>query len=112
MDEEASCYYSFRTLCQGGITGTVADPRLILKKVLESHAVNIILCHNHPSGNLKPNKADEDLAIKIREAAGFFDIKVIDYIIVSHDSYFSFAYEGMIPKDLPGKVFGIKLQVY
>jgi DNA repair protein RadC len=86
----------FELISQGGITGTVADPRLILKKALESHAVNIILYHNHPSGNLKPSKADEDLTYKIREAARFFDIKVIDHIIVSHEGYFSFADEGMM----------------
>ncbi len=86
----------FEIVSQGGITGTVADPRLILKKALETHAVNIILCHNHPSGNLKPSKADEDLTVKIREAARFFDIKVIDHIIVSNDGYFSFADEGLI----------------
>jgi DNA repair protein RadC len=86
----------FEIVSQGGITGTVADPRLILKKALDSHAVNMILCHNHPSGNLKPSKADEDLTYKIREAARFFDIKVIDHIIVSHDGYFSFADEGMM----------------
>jgi DNA repair protein RadC len=86
----------FEVVSQGGITGTVADPRLILKKALDSHAVNMILCHNHPSGNLKPSKADEDLTFKIREAARFFDIKVIDHIIVSHDGYFSFADEGMM----------------
>ena len=86
----------FEVVSQGGITGTVADPRLILKNALEAHAVNIILCHNHPSGNLKPSKADEDLTYKIREAARFFDIKVIDHIIVSQDGYFSFADEGMM----------------
>jgi DNA repair protein RadC len=86
----------FEVVSQGGITGTVADPRLILKKALEYHAVNLILCHNHPSGNLKPSKADEELTYKIREAARFFDIKVIDHIIVSHDGYFSFADEGLM----------------
>ena len=86
----------FEVVSQGGITGTVADPRLILRKALESHAVNVILCHNHPSGNLKPSKSDEDLTYKIREAARFFDIKVIDHIIVSNDGYFSFADEGLM----------------
>jgi DNA repair protein RadC len=86
----------FEVVSQGGITGTVADPRLILKKALESHAVNVILCHNHPSGNLKPSKSDEELTYKIREAARFFDIKVIDHIIVSNDGYFSFADEGLM----------------
>jgi DNA repair protein RadC len=86
----------FEVVSQGGITGTVADPRIILKKALESHAVNLILCHNHPSGNLKPSKADEELTYKIREAARFFDIKVVDHIIVSQEGYFSFADEGMM----------------
>jgi DNA repair protein RadC len=86
----------FEVISQGGITGTVADPRLILKKALELHAVNIILCHNHPSGNLKPSKSDEDLTIKIRDAAKILDIKVIDHIIVSREGYFSFADEGML----------------
>jgi DNA repair protein RadC len=86
----------FEVVSRGGITGTVADPRVILKKALEANAVNMILCHNHPSGNLKPSKADEELTHKIREAAKYFDIKVIDHIIVSNDGYFSFADTGMI----------------
>jgi DNA repair protein RadC len=86
----------FEIVSQGGITGTVADPRVILKKALEEDAVNIILCHNHPSGNLKPSKADEELTSKIREAAAYLDIKVLDHIIVSDEGYFSFADEGMM----------------
>lgn len=86
----------FEVVSHGGITGTVADPRVILKKALEAHAVNLILCHNHPSGNLKPSKADEDLTFKIREAAKYLDIKVIDHIIVSHEGYFSFADSGLM----------------
>ncbi|MDP4130161.1 MAG: DNA repair protein RadC [Bacteroidota bacterium] len=86
----------FEVVSRGGITGTVADPRVILKKALETHAVNVILCHNHPSGNLRPSKADEDLTYKIREAAKYLDIKVIDHIIVSHEGYFSFADSGMM----------------
>lgn len=86
----------FEVVSQGGITGTVADPRVILKKALEVNAVNFILCHNHPSGNLKPSRADEELTYKIREAAKFFDIKVVDHIIVSDDGYFSFADSGMM----------------
>jgi DNA repair protein RadC len=83
-------------ISEGGITGTVADPRIILKKALEENAVSLILCHNHPSGNLRPSKADEELTIKIREAARFLDIRVIDHLIVSDEGYFSFADEGMI----------------
>ncbi len=86
----------FEIVSEGGITGTVADPRVILRKALESDAVNLILCHNHPSGSLRPSRADELLTEKIREAASFLDIKVIDHIIVSDDGYYSFADEGLL----------------
>ena len=83
-------------ISEGGITGTVADPRIILKKALDHHAVSIILCHNHPSGNLKPSKADEQLTNKIKNAAAFLDIQVMDHIIVSEEGYYSFADEGLM----------------
>ena len=86
----------FEVISRGGITGTVADPRMILKKALENGATSIILSHNHPSGNLQPSKADEDLTQKIKMAAIYFDIKVLDHIIVSEEGYFSFADEGML----------------
>lgn len=86
----------FEIVSEGGITGTVADPRIILKKALEENAVSLILCHNHPSGNLKPSRADEELTAKIKEAARFLDIKVIDHVIVSEEGYFSFADEGIL----------------
>lgn len=83
-------------ISEGGITGTVADPRIILRKALEHNATGIILSHNHPSGNLKPSKQDEDITHKIREAAKYFDIVIIDHIIVSDEGYFSFADEGLL----------------
>ena len=86
----------FEIVSEGGITGTVADPRVILRKALEQDAVNIILCHNHPSGSLKPSGADEQLTTKIKEAARFLDITVMDHIIVSEDGYYSFADEGLL----------------
>ena len=86
----------FAIISEGGITGTVADPRIILRKALEEDAVNLILCHNHPSGSLKPSRADEQLTTKIKEAARFLDITVLDHIIVSDDGYYSFADEGLI----------------
>ena len=86
----------FEIISQGGITGTIADPRLILKKALEKNAVSLILCHNHPSGSLKPSRADEELTHKIKEAAKFFDIKVLDHLIVSEEGYYSFADEGLL----------------
>lgn len=87
---------NFKIISEGGITGTVADPRIILKKALEEDAVSIILCHNHPSGSLKPSRADEELTQKIKEAAKYFDIKVLDHLIVSDDGYYSFADEGIL----------------
>jgi len=86
----------FEIVSRGGLTGTVADPRVILKKALEEDATSIILCHNHPSGNLQPSHADEELTKKIKEAAAYFDIKVIDHIIVSEDGFYSFADEGIL----------------
>lgn len=86
----------FEIISEGGITGTVADPRIILKKALQEDAISIILCHNHPSGSLRPSRNDVDLTIKIREAARYLDISVVDHIIVSQDGYVSLADEGLI----------------
>ena len=80
----------------GGITGTVADPRIILAAAVKCCAVNIMLAHNHPSGSLKPSRADEQLTVKIKEAARFLDISVLDHIIVSTEGYYSFAEEGLL----------------
>lgn len=86
----------FEIISRGGITGTVADPRIILKMALEKDATSIVLCHNHPSGNLKPSRADEELTGKIKAAAKYFDIAVMDHIIVSEEGYYSFADEGIL----------------
>jgi DNA repair protein RadC len=86
----------FEIISRGGITGTVADPRVILKKALEEDATSIVLSHNHPSGNLKPSRADEEVTRKIKEAAKYFDIKVIDHIIVSEEGHYSFADNGIL----------------
>lgn len=80
----------------GGITGTVADPRLILAAAIKSLSVSIVLSHNHPSGNLKPSRADEELTLKIKEAARYHDITVLDHIIISSEGYYSFADEGLL----------------
>jgi DNA repair protein RadC len=86
----------FEIISQGGITGTVADLRIILKLALEKNAVSMILSHNHPSGSLKPSQADKDLTQKIKEAARLLDIKVLDHLIVSDEGYYSFADEGLL----------------
>ena len=80
----------------GGVTGTVADPKIIFRKGIELLSSSIILAHNHPSGNLRPSKADIDLTKKMKEAGKLMEIEVIDHIIVSDCGYYSFADEGMI----------------
>jgi DNA repair protein RadC len=86
----------YEPISKGGITGTVADPRIILTKALEHKATSIVLCHNHPSGNLKPSQADEVLTQKIKEAVKYFDIQVMDHIIVSDEGYYSFSDAGLL----------------
>ncbi|MFL5788970.1 MAG: RadC family protein [Flavisolibacter sp.] len=83
-------------ISQGGITGTVADPRLILAAAIKVAACSMILVHNHPSGNLKPSRSDEELTNKIKEAANYFDIKVLDHLLISSEGYYSFADEGLL----------------
>ena len=93
---QANKIKNFKIMSRGGITGTVADPRIILKQALDENATAIILSHNHPSGNLKPSRADLELTHKIKTAASFFDIKVMDHIIVSDEGHYSFADSGML----------------
>ncbi len=81
---------------QGGISGTVTDIRMILKSAILHSASSMVLCHNHPSGNLKPSRADMDITKKMNEAAGIMDIKVLDHIILADTDYFSFADEGLL----------------
>lgn len=85
---------SHHVISTGGITGTVADPRIIMKKALEENATSIILSHNHPSGNINPSREDIMLTKKIKEAASFLDISVLDHIIIGNDKYYSFADSG------------------
>ena len=81
---------------RGGISETTADIKLIFKKSIESLASAIILCHNHPSGNLKPSQSDLNLTKKIVNAASLFDIQMLDHIIVGDSSYYSFNDEGVL----------------
>ena len=78
-------------LSEGGITGTVADPRIVFKLVISHGATGFIICHNHPSGQLKPSRMDDTLTEKIKKGAALFDIKLIDHLIVSSEGYYSYA---------------------
>ena len=84
------------SVSSGGITGTVADPRLILATALRLGSCNLVLAHNHPSGSLKPSRADEQLTQKIKQAALFHDIAVLDHIIITEEGFYSFAEEGLL----------------
>jgi DNA repair protein RadC len=85
-----------RRISQGGITGTVIDPRIIFKAGVELRASGVILCHNHPSGNLKPS--DQDIAItrKLKQGGEVLDISVLDHLIVTESGYYSMSDEGIV----------------
>ena len=83
-------------LSKGGIAGTIVDLKLLFAVVLKSASSSIILAHNHPSGNLKPSEADKMLHVKIKKAAKFLDIEVLDNMIITKDGYYSFVDENLI----------------
>jgi len=87
---------SVSLLSMGGITGTVVDTRILFATALNCLATSIIIAHNHPSGNLKPSQADIQLTRKIKEGGQLLDITLLDHIILSEDSYYSFCDEGML----------------
>lgn len=80
----------------GGISGTVADPKVIFAAALKGGASGIIVAHNHPSGNLTASQADIDLTRKLKEAGRFLEIPLLDHLIMTTEGYFSFADEGLI----------------
>jgi len=83
-------------ISDGGMTGTVADPKRIFKMALENNAASVILCHNHPSGNVRPSDADVKLTNKLKQAGEMLDIFVTDHIIIGDNRYFSFRDEAMM----------------
>lgn len=83
-------------LSKGGMTGTLVDVRLVMKQALEHAAVACILAHNHPSGTLKPSKADKDITKKLQQAGNALDIKILDHLIIAQQQYLSFADEGIL----------------
>src|SRR5882762_6538039 len=83
-------------LSTGGVSGTVADPKIIFVAALKGGASGIIVAHNHPSGNLTASQSDIDLTRKLKEAGKFLEIQLLDHVIVTTEGYFSFADEGLI----------------
>lgn len=83
-------------LSQGGISGTVTDVRLVMKRAIELLASGVIACHNHPSGNLNPSESDTKITQKIKEAGALMDIQLLDHLIISDKDYYSFADNGLL----------------
>lgn len=83
-------------ISQGGTAGTVVDPKLIAKYAIEGLAESVIMIHNHPSGNTKPSNSDIKITNKVKNGLAFFDIKVLDHVIITEESYYSFLDEGLI----------------
>ncbi len=80
----------------GGLTSTIIDVRAIMRKALDKAATAMILCHNHPSGNLLPSDADFSITRRIRDAGAIMDVKVLDHLIITQTSYYSFADNGVL----------------
>ncbi len=80
----------------GGISGTIADPRVIFAAALKANCCAIIISHNHPSGNLKPSRQDEELTQKIKSGGQLLEIQLLDHLIVTAEGYYSFADEGLL----------------
>jgi DNA repair protein RadC len=85
-----------KRISAGGVSGTVTDIKLILKEAIVKTASGIIVCHNHPSGNIKPSNSDIQLTKKLLNACKFIDIPLLDHVIVSFSDYYSFADEGRL----------------
>lgn len=83
-------------LSKGGITGSVVDNRIILAVALKCNATGIVIVHNHPSGNLKPSEQDKNITDKLRKACEILDIVLLDHLIISKSSYYSFSDEGLL----------------
>lgn len=82
---------------KGGLSGTVTDVRLIYQGAIKANASGIIICHNHPSGNLNPSESDTKITQKIKEAGNLMDIQLLDHLIIStDDNYYSFADNGLL----------------
>ncbi|HZI68138.1 MAG TPA: JAB domain-containing protein [Hanamia sp.] len=83
-------------ISSGGVTSTVVDPKMVFMAALKANACGLIICHNHPSGNLNPSRADEEITRKIKNAGDFLDLHLLDHIILSSEGFYSFADEGLI----------------
>ena len=86
----------YAKISQGGVCGTVCDPIIIAKYAIDSLASAVILCHNHPSGNTQPSIADKQVTEQVKNGLKLFNVKVLDHIILTEDSFLSFSEEGIL----------------
>jgi DNA repair protein RadC len=84
------------SISKGGINGTVTDVRIVLQYAIKANASGLIVCHNHPSGNLNPSESDTSITRKIKDSAILMDIQLLDHLIINTDTYYSFADNGLI----------------
>ena len=91
-----NCVLGYCQISAGGFTGTIMDQRLIFQTALKCCACSVIVAHNHPSGNLTPSEADKDITKKIKDSGKVLDIPILDHLILTEESYFSFADQGLM----------------
>jgi DNA repair protein RadC len=91
---------AYAKISQGGISATVVDKRIVAKLAVDHLCHGVILCHNHPSGNTQPSQADVNLTKELAQALDLFNIKILDHIIITTDSYLSFADDSSFDKFL------------
>lgn len=84
------------SISKGGINGTVTDVRIVLQYAIKANASGLIVCHNHPSGNLNPSESDSAITKKIKDSAILMDIQLLDHLIINTDNYYSFADNGLL----------------
>jgi DNA repair protein RadC len=96
MVDQSNHTIGYAKISQGGVAGTVVDPIIVAKYAIDSLSKGVILAHNHPSGNLTPSEADRTITNKIKAGLNLFDITVLDHIILTEDSFTSFADEGFL----------------
>jgi len=94
--DRRNCLYAYKQISSGGVSATYTDPKLIFQTALLCHATQIIMVHNHPSGNVQPSHSDIQMTMRIKEVGDLLELPIIDHVIVTEESYYSFADEGRL----------------
>ena len=94
--DRRNCLYAHKQISSGGISATYTDPKLIFQTALLCHATQIIMIHNHPSGNVQPSHSDIQLTKRIKEVGDLLEMPIIDHLIITEEGHYSFADEGLL----------------